>query len=335
MGCSLNAGQPPYYGPSVTLTLKSDRVYFGGRMLRGESGWTGEDRLGSVGQFYPYGEARVGDPKRFATYERDGGGLDYAVNRYYWVGTGRFMSPDPYMANSGGAGDVADPGSWNRYGYVGGDPVNWVDPGGLCKMPGPHSEPRDDLCWASYNHTYSESVAVVSDNDTHTPSDPGYTAATRGDDALRLLAAAKAETCGIALIITMECGDAAVAAAVGARWWTGFATSWWAAAKLIGKAGELTVQRIIGLTHNTESLFVRATGNFRIPDFWDRSTNTIYEVKNVSELAFTSQIRDMALWAAENGGTFQLWVRNGAQLTPQMQQAVNQGLVQLHWFTWP
>jgi RHS repeat-associated protein len=130
-GLSLDAGQPPYYGPSVTLTLSSDRVYFGGRLLKGESGWTGEDRLGSVGQFYPYGEARVGDPKRFATYERDGGGLDYAVNRYYWVGTGRFMTPDPYMANSGGAGDVGDPGSWNRYGYVGGDPVNFHDPAGL------------------------------------------------------------------------------------------------------------------------------------------------------------------------------------------------------------
>jgi YD repeat-containing protein len=73
-GFALDAGQPPYYGPSVTLTLTSDRVYFGGRLLKGELGWTGEDRLGSVGQFYPYGEARVGDPKRFATYERDGVG---------------------------------------------------------------------------------------------------------------------------------------------------------------------------------------------------------------------------------------------------------------------
>jgi RHS repeat-associated protein len=75
--------------------------------------------------------------------------LDYAVNRYYWVGTGRFMSPDPYMANSGGAGGVGDPGSWNRYSYVGGDPVNWVDPGGLFQsavnLPGTGAGPSTPL----------------------------------------------------------------------------------------------------------------------------------------------------------------------------------------------
>ena len=42
---------------------------------------------------------------------------------------GRFLSSDPYEA-SGGAGD---PGSWNRYPYVGGDPVNHNDKDGLAK----------------------------------------------------------------------------------------------------------------------------------------------------------------------------------------------------------
>jgi len=41
--------------------------------------------------------------------------------------TGRFLTADPYRA-SGGA---ADPGSWNRYAYVEGDPVNSYDPSGL------------------------------------------------------------------------------------------------------------------------------------------------------------------------------------------------------------
>jgi hypothetical protein len=33
-----------------------------------------------------------------------------------------------FMLSSGGAGE---PGSWNRYPYVGGDPVNWKDSSGL------------------------------------------------------------------------------------------------------------------------------------------------------------------------------------------------------------
>jgi hypothetical protein len=37
------------------------------------------------------------------------------------------MSPDPYKASAG----RRDPGSWNRYSYVQGDPVNYGDPGGL------------------------------------------------------------------------------------------------------------------------------------------------------------------------------------------------------------
>lgn len=37
------------------------------------------------------------------------------------------MSADPYRASAG----AGDPGSWNRYAYVGGDPVNVTDPEGL------------------------------------------------------------------------------------------------------------------------------------------------------------------------------------------------------------
>ena len=41
------------------------------------------------------------------------------------------MTRDPYRGNSGGAGDVGNPQSWNRYAYVLGDPVNYYDPNGL------------------------------------------------------------------------------------------------------------------------------------------------------------------------------------------------------------
>jgi hypothetical protein len=43
---------------------------------------------------------------------------------------GRFLTPDPYMASTSGQ-DPAGPGTWNRYAYVIGDPINWVDHSGM------------------------------------------------------------------------------------------------------------------------------------------------------------------------------------------------------------
>jgi len=101
--------------------------YFGGRRL------TTQDRLGSVGSYYPYGEAKSGtvsNADSFATYYRDSTGLDYADQRYYVAGLGRFTTPDLYRASTQGANDPNDPSSWNRYTYVGSDPTNRVDPPG-------------------------------------------------------------------------------------------------------------------------------------------------------------------------------------------------------------
>jgi RHS repeat-associated protein len=78
--------------------------------------------------YYPYGEGVAGtNAVQFATYNRDSyTGLDYADQRFYASSYGRFNTPDPNMA-SGGPGD---PGSFNRYSYTRGDPVNRYDPGG-------------------------------------------------------------------------------------------------------------------------------------------------------------------------------------------------------------
>ena len=112
----------------VTL-MTSDR-YFGGKRL------APQDRLGSAGDFYPWGEAKGGnnppDTWSYATYWRDSAsGLDYANNRYYSNAYGRFMTPDPYRAIATSSSDPASPQSWNRYSYVEDDPVNANDPRGL------------------------------------------------------------------------------------------------------------------------------------------------------------------------------------------------------------
>lgn len=85
----------------------------------------------------PYSEELAVTPSesvRFATYYRDATGLDYADQRFFSSGSGRFLTADPYMASGG----TANPGSWNRYSYVEGDPVNFMDPEGLYKCHPDH-----------------------------------------------------------------------------------------------------------------------------------------------------------------------------------------------------
>ena len=90
--------------------------YFGPRRL------TSQDRLGSVGIYYPYGEATSGSVSNadsFATYYRDSTGLDYADQRAFVPAAGRFLTPDP----------VGNGHNW--YSYTEGDPINGNDPSGL------------------------------------------------------------------------------------------------------------------------------------------------------------------------------------------------------------
>jgi RHS repeat-associated protein len=93
-----------------------------------------KDRLGSVQPSYAYGtdtgsgqQTSPGDD--FATYWKDSStGFEYAMNRYYSTGYGRFLTADPF----GGSARARNPGSMNRYTYSLSDPVNSVDQSGLC-----------------------------------------------------------------------------------------------------------------------------------------------------------------------------------------------------------
>jgi RHS repeat-associated protein len=113
----------------------ADNVYFGGKVVKSRGNVAVTDRLGSVRysvgvsySYFPYGEERTvtsDDTEKFGTYLRDGPGQDYAEQRYYNNGTGRFWSPDP----SKGV-DRGNPSTWNKYAYVAGDPINYGDPRG-------------------------------------------------------------------------------------------------------------------------------------------------------------------------------------------------------------
>ena len=91
---------------------------------------------------FPFGENWYGstDKWKFTTYERDTeSGNDYAMMRSYVNRYGRFLTPDPAGA---AAVDPTNPQTWNRYGYVGNDPVNFIDPLGLCPAPGVYSKSK-------------------------------------------------------------------------------------------------------------------------------------------------------------------------------------------------
>lgn len=65
--------------------------------------------------------------QKFTSYERDGESEeDFAQARYYNYKLGRFNSVDPLMASA----DIINPQTFNRYAYVGNNPVNITDPTG-------------------------------------------------------------------------------------------------------------------------------------------------------------------------------------------------------------
>jgi RHS repeat-associated protein len=107
-------------------------IYFAGRRMFSKTGSTLKavtpNRLASEAKHFPYGETDGTPPADtkdyFATYRRDGTGLDYAWNRYYSPTMGRFTTADP------GPYDYMKPERLNLYVYSGNNPVNLHDPNG-------------------------------------------------------------------------------------------------------------------------------------------------------------------------------------------------------------
>ena len=119
-------------------------IYFGGRLIQSNGTTVVVDAQGSVranesGQtfeFYPYGEemgsGTANGREKFATYTRESNGLDYANQRYYSSTYGAFTSADPLHQTATTPADPNNPGSWNRFAYTAGDPINRIDPLGAC-----------------------------------------------------------------------------------------------------------------------------------------------------------------------------------------------------------
>jgi YD repeat-containing protein len=101
------------YSNLLTCFNPQYNVYFTGKLVQSGSATVVTDRTGSVrgsmtnntwtkSAYYPYGEEGTitpDDREKFGTYMRDNPGQDYADQRYYGVGTGRFWSPDPFRGS--------------------------------------------------------------------------------------------------------------------------------------------------------------------------------------------------------------------------------------------
>jgi len=100
---------------------RHDYLPFGEELFAGTGGRT-------TAQGYPTGpNASDGVRQKFTRKERDNEtGLDYFGARYYASTQGRFTSPDAFWKDS----NVFDPQSWNKYGYVRNNPLQYIDPKG-------------------------------------------------------------------------------------------------------------------------------------------------------------------------------------------------------------
>jgi RHS repeat-associated protein len=140
------------YGETAgSLSWTRSYVYLGGRLLGSEVptgvSYHHADRLGtrlttntasgveSEQAHLPFGTALAAESsgvatnRRFTSYDRSGTTqLDYAVNRFYAAGLGRFTQVDPIGMS---AVSLGNPQSLNLYAYVQNDPVNFTDPLGL------------------------------------------------------------------------------------------------------------------------------------------------------------------------------------------------------------
>lgn len=102
---------------SSTIVARHDYLPFG------EEIWAGIGLRTTTQKYSVTDKAR----QRFALTERDEAtGLDHTLFRKYDSFAGRFTTPDPLR------GGLANPQSFNRYAYTQNDPVNAMDPNGLC-----------------------------------------------------------------------------------------------------------------------------------------------------------------------------------------------------------
>lgn len=238
------------------------------------------------------------------------------------------MSPDPYKGSAG----PKDPRSWNRYSYTRGDPANDNDPEGLtCVAQGGFWVDNGDGRGCDQNGQPTGDLTALLNDPTFVDDVWGaFEEAEQSDPA---------DECTVSQYIFMDCDSSQAMAAAGARgWWTAYGVgSWWAAAQLVGQAGEAVVSKIIGLARNVgPGRFTIPNGNsFVVPDFVNQATDTIYEVKNMTAPGVSAQLTAMASWAQQQGWNFTLYLNSNANVSGNFKAWAEKYGVNIQYFNWP
>jgi RHS repeat-associated protein len=166
------------------------------------------EEIGTVGMRTSGQGYSAGDNTRqkYAGMETDDAtGMSHTLWRQYDSSSGRWTSPDPYT----GSMTIANPQSFNRYSYVGNDPVDMTDPSGLMTKEGqpdpdaadPKNEPPGDPfetgrsitaeAEARYNDDVAKMILANKEKDSETSGsdhappaeeEPEHGGDTGGDD---------------------------------------------------------------------------------------------------------------------------------------------------------
>ena len=92
----------------------------------------------------------------------------------------------------------------------------------------------------------------------------------------------------------------------------------------LGKIGEQMAKWAKNTTHIPS---LTNSAKYRIPDYLNKKLGIIGEVKNVSKLSYTKQIKDFYLYAQKNGYTFILKVRRSTKFSSALKKLIDAGKI--------
>jgi len=267
-------------------------------------------------------------------------GLYYYRARHYNPQLGRFLQPDPSGYSDG----------LNLYTYCSNNPLIWVDPSGLCKE---RLRILGEIIWAHPGNTYRDlydrltGISLQVQNyyqvnrglgcgpvgaALHTANfvvgkQLGYITLMEGIMGIDYASGQQLkgwDRVSYCLIGFGQTGLSIIAGAEGLHSFNSMPAATRGGAGPV-KMGQSGVKKA-GVVKNTERIpSASGKANYRVPDVLNHKLEVIGEVKNVKYQPYTAQLKDYVSYAKQNNYRFELYIKQGAQLSKPLQKAVNAG----------